>query len=218
MLVSAITLLTVAGTLLVGLPAGLAVGTAATTGAVLATGWRRESASRRDWVALAAGLRMLARELRSGTAPAAAAAAVASALTGTSSAVFGDLAAAARLGVDRAFPARDGPAGVVARQLRAGLQLALVQGIPLAVLVEATATDVDDRVRAITLRASQVAGPRFSGYVLAALPLFGLLLGSGMGARPLAVLFGPTPGSLLLPAGVALACAGLLWSARIVRC
>lgn len=216
--VSAIAVLTTAWTAFSGLPVGLAVGTAAVTGAVLAAGWRRESASRQDWTALAAGLRMLARELRSGTAPAAAATAVADVLTGTASAVFSDLSAAARLGVDRALPTRAGPAGVVARQLRAGLHLALVQGIPLAVLVDATAADVDDRVRAVGLRASQVAGPRFSGYVLAALPLFGLLLGSGMGARPVAVLLGPAPGSLLLPAGVALTCAGLLWSARIVRC
>lgn len=217
-MVSVIALLTVAGAGVASVPTGVAAGTAATTGAVLIHGWRRESAARRDWTSLAVGLRMLARELRSGTPPAAAAAAVAGTLSGTAAAVFDDLAAAARLGADRALPGRDGPAGAVARQLRTGLGLALMQGIPWAVLVEATATDVDDRGRAVTLRASQVAGPRFSGYVLAALPLFGLLLGSGMGARPLAVLFGPAPGSLLLPAGVALACAGLLWSARIVRC
>lgn len=213
-----IAVLTVGVTVALGVPAGLAAGTAGATTAVLVRGWGRESVERRDWVSLAAGLRMLARELRSGTPPADAAAAVASTLTGAAGAVFDDLAAAARLGVDRALPVRTGPAGAVAGQLRAGLGLALVQGVPWAVLVEATARDVDDRVDAVTLRASQVAGPRFSGYVLAALPIFGLLLGSGMGARPLAVLLGPAPGSLLLPAGVALECAGLLWSARIVRC
>jgi len=31
------------------------------------------------------------------------------------------------------------------------------------------------------------------------------------------VLLGPAPGGLLLPVGTALCCAGLLWSARIVR-
>lgn len=216
--VSMIVVSAIVGTGVAGLPVGAALGAATATGSVLVAGWRRDSASRRDWSASASGLRMLARELRSGTAPAAAATAVASALAGPASAMFDDLAAAARLGIDRALPDREGPAGVVARQLRAGLQLALVQGIPLAELVEATATDVDDRIRAGGLRASQVAGPRFSGYVLAALPLFGLLLGGSMGAHPLAVLFGPAPGSLLLPVGVALACAGLLWSARIVRC
>jgi tight adherence protein B len=56
-----------------------------------------------------------------------------------------------------------------------------------------------------------------SGYVLSALPAAGLLLGSGMGADPLAVLTGSAWGGALLIAGTLLCCAGLLWTDRIVR-
>jgi tight adherence protein B len=55
-----------------------------------------------------------------------------------------------------------------------------------------------------------------SGYVMAGLPLMGILLGAGMGVNPVGVLLGSTAGHLLLLVGVALMCAGLLWSARIV--
>jgi tight adherence protein B len=51
---------------------------------------------------------------------------------------------------------------------------------------------------------------------MAALPLMGILLGAGMGVNPVAVLLGSPLGNLLLVVGVALMCAGLLWSARIV--
>ena len=51
---------------------------------------------------------------------------------------------------------------------------------------------------------------------MAARPVMGVLLGSGMGVDPLAVLLGTPLGNVLLVVGVALMCAGLLWSARIV--
>jgi tight adherence protein B len=56
-----------------------------------------------------------------------------------------------------------------------------------------------------------------SGYVMAVLPLMGLALGVGMGADPVGVLLGTPVGNILLLVGVALTCAGLLWSARIVN-
>ncbi|MDQ2847310.1 MAG: secretion protein F [Actinomycetota bacterium] len=175
-----------------------------------------ERAGANEWAELLAALRMLARELRSGAAPVAAATSAATAVGGAPGELLTDLAAAARLGVDRAMPVRAGPTGQVAERLRAGLRLSVQHGVPWAALVEAFAVDIADRVQAASDRGAQVAGPRFSGYVLAALPLFGLLLGAGMGANPLRVLLGPAPGGLLLPVGTALACAGLLWSARIV--
>ncbi|WP_051266290.1 type II secretion system F family protein [Nakamurella lactea] len=193
--------------------AAIAVGTAVR----LVRDQRAERRRERAWSGLLAAVRMLGRELRSGAPPPAAAAATAAAIGGPAGELMSDLAAAGRLGLDRALPARSGPAGEVAEQLRAGLVLSARHGVPWAALVDAIAGDLADRVRAAGDRSAQVAGPRFSGYVLAALPAFGLLLGSGMGARPLQVLLGPAPGGLLLPAGVALACAGLLWSARIVR-
>lgn len=206
----------VLGCLLGGVLPGLAAGMFGATTAHLLRRQLAERAGAAEWTALLAALRMLARDLRSGAPPMAAAAAAAAVTDGPAGELLVDLSAAARLGVERALPARAGPSGQVAAQLRAGLRLSTRHGVPWAGLVDAIAADVADRVDAAGLRTAQVAGPRFSGYVLAALPLFGLLLGSGMGADPLGVLFGPPPGAALLPVGVALACAGLLWSARIV--
>jgi len=53
--------------------------------------------------------------------------------------------------------------------------------------------------------------------LLAALPLFGLLLGAGLGADPLRVLL-HTPGGLsCLALGALLECAGIAWTGRIAR-
>lgn len=204
------------GWLLAGALAGIAAVMFGATAVHLLRRSLRERAAAHEWAELLAALRMLVRELRSGASPMAAATASAAAVGGPAGELLTDLASAARLGVDRAMPVRAGPSGEVADRLRAGLRLSVLHGVPWATLVEAFAMDVADRVQAASDRGAQVAGPRFSGYVLAALPVFGLLLGAGMGANPLRVLLGPAPGGLLLPVGTALACAGLLWSARIV--
>lgn len=198
------------------LPA-IAAGVFTATAVHLARDFLGERGRAAEWNNLLAALRMLARDLRSGAPPVAAAASAAAATSGPAAELLTDLVAAARLGVDRVLPTRTGPTGLVSEQLRAGLRLSTRHGVPWASLVEAVAIDAADRVQAAGLRAAQVAGPRFSGYVLAALPLFGLALGAGMGADPLRILLGPPPGGLLLPVGTALCCAGLLWSARIVR-
>lgn len=195
------------------LPA-IAAGLIAATAATLLRGFRGARRERRLWAELAARVRMLTRELRSGSPPAAAAELVAVGAGADVAQLLHQLAAQARWGLQRPI---GGPAPVraVGRQLSAGLRLAVRSGVPWAALVESAAVDIDARVRVAEDRAAQVAGPRFSGYVLAALPVFGLLLGAGIGADPLAVLLGPAPGGVLLPVGVLLCCAGLLWSARI---
>ncbi|EST38871.1 hypothetical protein N566_05115 [Streptomycetaceae bacterium MP113-05] len=64
---------------------------------------------------------------------------------------------------------------------------------------------------------SQLAGPRSTAAVLALLPVFGMLLGTAMGARPLHVLLHSTAGLCCLTAGCLLEWAGLAWVARLVR-
>jgi tight adherence protein B len=82
-----------------------------------------------------------------------------------------------------------------------------------------------DRVAA-TLRAerdqaadltAQLAGPRSTAVMLALLPAFGVLLGTGLGAAPLHVLLHTPPGLACLVVGALLEWAGLAWSARITR-
>ncbi len=65
----------------------------------------------------------------------------------------------------------------------------------------------------------EVAGalgpPRATARLLAALPIFGALLGIGLGADPVGVLLGSMLGAGCLAVGAALAITGLFWVERI---
>lgn len=89
----------------------------------------------------------------------------------------------------------------------AGLAAALDR---VAAALRADADQRDD------LRA-QLAGPRSTAVLLALLPLFGVVLGAGLGADPSAVLLHTPPGLLCLLAGGLLEWAGLAWTSRIIR-
>ncbi|MGP4109407.1 type II secretion system F family protein [Streptomyces sp. 4N509B] len=64
---------------------------------------------------------------------------------------------------------------------------------------------------------AQLAGPRATVLVLAVLPVFGLLLGSAMGVRPLWELLHSPVGLACLVAGAGLEWAGVAWAAAIAR-
>ncbi|MEV0187452.1 hypothetical protein AB0I39_02800 [Kitasatospora purpeofusca] len=64
--------------------------------------------------------------------------------------------------------------------------------------------------------AAELAAPRTTIAVLAALPLAGLLLGAALGARPLEVLLHTPAGLASLMVGAVLEGLGLVWTARIV--
>ncbi|WP_236655579.1 type II secretion system F family protein [Streptacidiphilus carbonis] len=64
---------------------------------------------------------------------------------------------------------------------------------------------------------AELAGPRSTAGLLAALPLFGLLLGIALGADPLRMLLHTPSGLLCLFGGALLEWAGLAWTARIAR-
>ncbi|MGW4897922.1 type II secretion system F family protein [Kitasatospora sp. NPDC004240] len=63
----------------------------------------------------------------------------------------------------------------------------------------------------------ELAAPRTTIAVLAALPAAGLLLGVALGARPLDILLHTREGLVSLIAGAALETAGLAWTGHIVR-
>ncbi|MQS13420.1 hypothetical protein F7Q99_14360 [Streptomyces kaniharaensis] len=65
--------------------------------------------------------------------------------------------------------------------------------------------------------AGELAGPRTTIAVLAALPVAGLLLGVTLGARPVDVLLHTPAGLGCLAAGAVLEGLGVAWTARIVR-
>lgn len=175
---------------------------------------RRESADRQ---ALGAALAALSRELRSGTAPEIALESVAAGAPPRIMLLLRSIRAAGANTLGRQSSEMDPCVDSAQAGIVAALQLSVRHGVPLAGLVEVLAADLTGQIAAGRIRAAQVAGPRFSGFVLAGLPGFGVLLGIGIGADPLAVLFGGNLlGSVLLVVGTILTCTGLLWSARIV--
>ncbi|WP_320779493.1 type II secretion system F family protein [Streptomyces sp. CRN 30] len=73
-----------------------------------------------------------------------------------------------------------------------------------------------ERDQRAELRA-QLAGARSTAFMLAGLPVLGLLLGTALGADPLRVVLHSTAGLGCLVVGGALEGAGLWWALRIVR-
>lgn len=161
---------------------------------------------------LAEAIRSLVAELRAGAHPADAAEGAARDADPAVAGTLRSAAAAVRLGgdIDGAFGAT-GPEAAVARAWR----LATRHGLALADVLDAVRAELDHRVRFAGQVLARMAGPRAGSMVLAGLPIIGLLLGQAMGAAPLAVLTNSFGGQVLLVVGVALECAGVLWSARL---
>jgi tight adherence protein B len=209
-----------AGGVLLGVGAGLAATIAG------ATGWRHWAARRtlRDTLdavaALAEALRSVVGELRAGAHPADAADSAAVDAEPYPARVMRAIAAAARLDgdVDRALAgcrAALPAAAPVLHQLSRAWTLVQRHGLPLAEVLDAVRGDLDARVRFARQVLARMAGPRASATVLALLPVVGVALGEAMGARPLDTLTTTVAGQGVLVVGVALACAGLAWSARL---
>ncbi|OEU95523.1 hypothetical protein AN216_23635 [Streptomyces oceani] len=128
--------------------------------------------------------------------------------------------AAARHGGDvpdalRAAGGLPGAAGL--RGAAACWQVATDNGAGLADALDRVAAALRaERDQTEELRA-HLAGARSTAMLLAMLPLFGILLGSAMGAEPLWVLLHTPAGLALLTVGGFLEWAGLTWVAWIVR-
>ncbi|MFJ5230556.1 type II secretion system F family protein [Kitasatospora sp. NPDC088391] len=109
------------------------------------------------------------------------------------------------------------PGGEGAAAMAACWQVSTESGTGLATGLEQVA-DALRAERALTEEISgELAGPRTTVVVLAALPAVGLGLGTALGAHPVHVLLHTPAGLLSLLAGAALETAGLFWTARIVR-
>jgi tight adherence protein B len=156
----------------------------------------------------------LVAELESGQPPAAAVDAVAQ--------EWPELEAvrdAAKLGGDvpsalRALSER--PGGEPMASVAAGWEVASRSGAGLVSVLERLAgvlrTDEDVR-REVD---ANLAAPRATATMLAVLPVFGVALGTALGADPVGVLFGTLPGAVCVAAGSLLAVTGLFWVERIV--
>ena len=100
---------------------------------------------------------------------------------------------------------------VVAGRLAADL------GTPLAPLLDDVARRLAADAEAEGERRAALAGPRATARVLTGLPALGVVLGSAVGADPVAVLLDGATGTGCLAAGVALLLAGRAWTGRLAR-
>jgi tight adherence protein B len=204
-------------------PSGALLGAGVGVGVALAV--RRRQATRRAETARGATIefcRGVATELRAGRPPTEAfAAAAASAPSGLrdrlapaaeAAASSGDPAAVARLLDDAAGGALAG-----LRRFAACWRVAAATGARLAPAADRVADALHDDVELDRAVATAMAGVRATIRLLAALPLAGLLLGTGLGARPIAFLTASPAGWACGAMAIALDGVGVLWAGRIAR-
>jgi tight adherence protein B len=162
-------------------------------------------------------LSLLGADLRAGRTPADALAAAADVACGGSGVALAAAAAAARIGGDVA-PVLQAEASAVPATLRglaACWQVCTTAGSGLAGAVERLEIGLraeEARRRAV---AAELAGPRATAQLLAALPLAGIGLAAALGAHPLALLLHTPVGLCCLTGGLLLDGAGVLWSRRL---
>ena len=162
---------------------------------------------------------VLVGELRVGAHPAAAFDVAAHETAGPVAGACRAVAARARLGADVAAGLRGvGETSVLQahwERLAVCWQLAADHGLAMSALVQAAQRDIAERQRFSDQVRSAMAGARATAVILASLPLFSVVMGQLIGARPTAFLLGGQLGGCLLVVGLTLVCGGLLWSDRI---
>jgi tight adherence protein B len=162
---------------------------------------------------------VLVGELRVGAHPAAAFAVAAQETAGPVAGACRAVAARARLGADVAAGLRGvGQTSVLQAhwdRLAVCWQLGADHGLAMSALMQAAQRDIAERQRFSGQVQSAMAGARATAAILAGLPLFSVLMGQLIGARPMAFLLGGQLGGWLLVIGLTLVCGGLLWSDRI---
>ncbi len=162
---------------------------------------------------------VLVGELRVGAHPAAAFDVAAHETAGPVAGACRAVAARARLGADVAAGLRGvGETSVLQahwERLAVCWQLAADHGLAMSALMQAAQRDIAERQRFSDQVRSAMAGARATAAILAGLPLFSVVMGQLIGARPMAFLLGGQLGGCLLVVGLTLVCGGLLWSDRI---
>lgn len=178
--------------------------------------WRRQrarAAARRSEREVLAACQLLAGLLRVGHVPPAALAAAA-----RNAPVLAEAAAVLVVGgqvspVLRRLGAAPGRSGLT--DLAIAWEVAQRTGASLTATLDALAERLAARQAVRQVVAAELAAPRATGRLLAVLPVAGLLLGYGFGGDPLRFLTTTAAGQAALLAGVALGCAGVVWTERI---
>lgn len=194
---------------------GAAAAVATAVGLFGAAGAARRGQARARDRDLSAALRLLRAELDVGSSGPVALRTAASA-AGVHRPAFEACARAVADGDDAAAAVSGMGAGRELIQIAQVWQLATTLGVPIAGALARVDDDVQARTAQRRAVAAALAGPRSSAALLAGLPVLGVVLGAGMGARPLSVLFDSAAGRLLLCLGVLLDAAGVAWTARLI--
>lgn len=125
-----------------------------------------------------------------------------------------------RLGGDVAESLRSAaaqPGAAALRRVAACWTVAAESGAGLAAALERLTESLRTEESIRREIGAQVAGPRITGRMLAALPALPLAMASAVGGRPLYVLLHTPWGNVCLVVGLAFIAAGLLWSESLVR-
>lgn len=204
------------------MPIPVSVAAGAMVGTVTLRRRRRTMRDRRaaESGALQSALEVLVGELRVGAHPVGAFTVAAEEVSGRVADGMRAVAARARLGADVAVGLDDvavtSPLPMHWHRLAVCWRLAEARGLAVATLMQTAAQDIVERERFSSTVTAAMAGARTTAAMLAGLPVVGIALGELIGAEPVAFLLAPGAGGWLLVVGVLLACAGLLWSDRIV--
>jgi tight adherence protein B len=179
-----------------GLAAGpVAAGIAAVYGCIAVGVFVERRRAAAELVAAASamdGLVALTAELRAGAEPAAAA-----------SAVLPTIGAAG------------GPGARIAERIRVACRVAEVTGARLGDLLDRVDADARTVARVGELASAQAAGVRATAWLLAGLPIAGIVLGYGIGADPLRELLHTKIGASCAALALFLQVAGLAWTQRL---
>ena len=206
--------------LLAGPHVALAAVIVARTAMSLVSQARRRAGAEEGTASAARAADVLAADLRAGATPVSALTAAAGEAGEPLAGALGEAASRARLGgsvagsLDRAVGG--GPAMVELRRLADAWRVAEVHGLRLADVIDHGRGDIAARRAHRSRTAAALAGPRVTMFILMALPMFGVVMGQLLGARPLQFLFGGGVGGVVLVVGVGLTCAGVLWGTRIL--
>jgi tight adherence protein B len=202
-------------------PAAVALGVLVAVGAGRA--WPRHLAAReraRERTGATEALAVLGAELRAGRSPADALAAASGVAGGPLAQALAAASSGSRFGAD---PARAllGSAELTAvpelvRGLAACLQVCGTTGSSLAAAVDRLAEALGAEHAQRLAVDAELAGPRATAGLLAVLPLAGIALAAGLGARPVHVLLHTPVGLGCLAGGLALDGLGLWWTGRLV--
>lgn len=196
---------------------------AVVVGLVGQRGWRSRGTRRaveQERSSAVEALVVLGSELRAGRQLSDALEGAASVATGQLALVLLGAASAQRFGAEAAQALAAGADETatpeVLRGLAACCQVCSSTGSSLAVAVDRLSESLRaEREQQLAVQA-ELAGPRATAVLLALLPVIGIALAAGLGARPLHVLLHTPVGIGCLVGGLALDLLGLWWTGRLV--